>query len=188
VDGVSVSVGGQAAYVVYVSLGEIYALAPVVGPGNLPVTVTNSKGTSPAVTVMVQALQPAFFQWGNYAVATRTDYSPAVKNGAIAGLATIPAKPGETILLWGTGFGPTTPVAPAGVMIPYGASYRTANGVAVTVGGVAASVSGAALAPGGAGLYQVTIQIPALPDGDYPVIATVGGAQSPASALVTVQQ
>jgi len=63
--------------------------------------------------------------------------------------------------------------------------------VTVTVGGVAASVYGsaAALTPGDAGLYQVAIQIPAtLADGDYPVIATVAGAESPSTVLITVQQ
>ena len=48
---------------------------------------------------------------------------------------------------------------------------------------------GAALAPGFAGLYQVAIQIPAsAPNGDLPVVATINGAQSPATTLITVQQ
>ena len=61
--------------------------------------------------------------------------------------------------------------------------------VTVTVGGVTANVLGAALASGAAGLYQVAITIPTtLANGDYPVVATVGGAQSPSSTLITVQQ
>ena len=101
----------------------------------------------------------------------------------------MPAKPGDTIILWGTGFGPTTPSAPAGVLIPSGTIYSTATAVTVTVGGAAATVNGATLTPGSAGLYQVAIQIPVtLSDGDYPVIATVPGAQSPSSTLLTVQR
>ena len=79
--------------------------------------------------------QPAFFYWGSFAVATRTDYSLAVKNGTFSGLTTVPAKPGDTIILWGTGFGPTIPSAPAGVVVPFGTTYYTANAVTVTVGG-----------------------------------------------------
>jgi uncharacterized protein (TIGR03437 family) len=57
------------------------------------------------------------------------------------------------------------------------------------VGGTAATVYGAALAGGNAGLYQVAIQIPGnLANGDYPIVATVLGAQSPVTTLITVQQ
>jgi uncharacterized protein (TIGR03437 family) len=114
--------------------------------------------------------QPAFFPWGSYVVATRTDYSLAVKNGTFSG--------------------PTTPSAPAGVVVPFGITYYTANAVTVTVGSAATVAAyGAALTPGYAGLYQVAIQIPVTAaDGDYPVIATVSGAQSPSSTLITVQK
>jgi hypothetical protein len=79
----------------------------------------------------------------------------------------------------GTGFGPTSP----------NATYNTATTVSVKVGTESATVYGAALAPGYAGLYQVAIQIPAsLANGDYPVLATISGAQSPATTLITVQQ
>jgi len=53
----------------------------------------------------VSAEQPAFFQWGNYAVATRQDFSLAVKNGTLPGTTTVRAKPGDVIILWGSGFG-----------------------------------------------------------------------------------
>jgi uncharacterized protein (TIGR03437 family) len=59
----------------------------------------------------------------------------------------------------------------------------------VTVGGKPTTVYGAALAPGYAGLYQIAIQIPAsLANGDYPVVATINGAQSPSTTMITVQQ
>ena len=93
------------------------------------------------------------------------------------------------IILWGTGFGPTSPSAPAGVETPATTTYNTATPVSVTVGGKPATVYGAALTPGCAGLYQVAIQIPAsLANGDYPVSASISGTQSPATILITVQQ
>jgi len=188
-DGVSVNVGGQPAYVEYISPFQINAVAPNVGTGTVSVTVTNPSGTSPAVTTVGQAVQPAFFQWGNYAVATHLDYTYAVKNGAISGVTTVPAKPGEVIILWGTGFGPTTPPAPVGVEAPSGTTYYAAGTVTVAVGGTPAQVYATALSPGYAGLYQVAIQIPTtLANGDYPVVATISGAQSPSGTLITVQQ
>jgi uncharacterized protein (TIGR03437 family) len=138
----------------------------------------------------VQATQPAFFPWPDgYVVATRADYTYAIRNGEFSGISTSPAKPGEVIILWGTGFGATQPAAPAGVAIPPTQTYSTASPVMVTVGGIPATVYAAVLSPGAAALYQLAVQIPSsLGSGDYPVIATVSGASSPASAMITVQQ
>lgn len=83
---------------------------------------------------VAQIAQPAFFHWGSYVVATRTDYSLAVRNGTFTGSTTLAAKPGDTVVLWGTGFGPTSPAAPPGVVVPSGITYYTANAVTVTVG------------------------------------------------------
>jgi uncharacterized protein (TIGR03437 family) len=187
-DGVSVTVGGQPAYIEYVSPTQINAIAPNVAAGSVPVVVTNANGSSPTFSVQLSAAQPAFFQWGNYAVATRLDYSLAVKNGTFAGVTT-PAKPGDVVILWGTGFGPTVPTAPSGVETPSTATYYTAGTVTVTVGDANATVYGAALAPGYAGLYQIAIQIPSsLGNGDYLVMATVGGVHSASGVMITVQQ
>jgi uncharacterized protein (TIGR03437 family) len=188
-DGVNVMVGGEPAYIEYVSATQINAIAPNVPAGSVPVIVTNATGTSQAVMAQLTAEQPAFFQWGNYAVATRQNFSLAVKNGTFAGTTTVPAAPGDVIILWGTGFGPTSPSAPAGAETPSTTTYNTATAVSVTVGGKPATVYGAALAPGYAGLYQVAIQIPAsLANGDYPLVATIAGVQSPSTTLITVQQ
>jgi uncharacterized protein (TIGR03437 family) len=189
-DDVQVMVGDQPAYVGYISPTQINAVAPIVPAGSVSVTVINANGTSQAVMAQVQAEQPAFFLWpGTYAVATHLDYSLAVKNGTFPGATTVPAKPGDVIILWGTGFGPTSPAAPLGDETPSGTTYNTANAVSVTIGTKQAMVYGAALASGFAGLYQVAIQIPAsLANGDYPVVATVSGALSPSTTLITVQQ
>jgi uncharacterized protein (TIGR03437 family) len=188
-DGVSVMVGGDPAYIEYVSATQINAVAPNVPAGSVPVTVTTASGTSQAAMAQLTAEQPAFFQWGNYAVATRQNFSLAVKNGTFAGTTTVPAAPGDVIILWGTGFGPTSPSAPAGQETPSTTTYNTATAVSVTVGGKPATVYGAALAPGYAGLYQIAIQIPAsLANGDYPVVATIAGVPSPSTTLITVQK
>ncbi len=188
-DGVSVSIGGQAAYISFVSPGQINLVVPDVAAGTVIVTVTNALGTSTAFPAAAKTAQPAFFLWNNtFAVATRQDFSYAAKNGTFAGLATVAAQPGDVIILWGTGFGPTNPPAPSGVQLPASA-FPTANPVTVSIGSAAATVYGAALAPGFAGLYQVAIQIPApLADGDYPVVATVGGQASPGTAMISVQR
>jgi uncharacterized protein (TIGR03437 family) len=185
--GVSVSMGGQAAYLEYLSPTQINVLAPNVGTGSVSVTVTTPAGKSNAYSITSSTVQPAFFEWpGNYAVATDASYDWLVKNGTFS-TTTAPAKPGETVILWGTGFGPTTPAAPAGQLVPPN-SYSV-NGVTVTVGGAQANVLATALSPGLAGVYQVAITVPpTLANGDYPIMATVGGVQSPSGVKLTVQQ
>ena len=184
-DGVSVTVGGQAAYVSYVSEAQVNALLPDVGYGAVQVSVTTPAGTSTSITVSSQQYSPAFFPWPNsQPVATHVDYTLAAKNGTFQGAPTVPAKPGEVIILWCTGFGPTDPVAPVGVPIPVGPTYNTASPVTATIGGMPASVYGAALASGFSGLYQLVVTVPAsLQNGDYPVIASINGAESPAAIL-----
>jgi uncharacterized protein (TIGR03437 family) len=189
-DGVSVSMGGQAAYVYYISPGQLNVLAPNVPAGPVTITVTAPGGTSTSFQTTADAYGPAFFLWpGNQVVATRTDYSYAVKAGTFAGATTVAAKPGDVIILWATGFGPTTPAAPPGVAVPSTTGYPTATLPAVMVGSVPAIVYGAALAPGSAGLYQIAIQIPpSLADGDWPIQALIGGVLSPAGTILSVHQ
>jgi uncharacterized protein (TIGR03437 family) len=189
-DGVSVSIGGKPAYVYFISPGQINVLAPDVSPGPITVTVTTAGGTSAAFSATASAYGPAFFVWpGNQAVATRTDYSFAVKPGTFAGATTVAAKPGDVIILWATGFGPTTPPAPGGVAVPSGQTYATVTLPSLTIGNIPATVYGAALASGAAGLYQIAIQVPgSLVDGDWPLQATIGGTQSPTGTILSVHQ
>jgi uncharacterized protein (TIGR03437 family) len=189
-DGVNVSVGGKPAYIYFVSATQINALAPDLGTGPMDVAVTNGNGTSQALTANASILMPALFQWpGSQAVATKLDGSWAVKNGTFTGTTTSPAKPGEVIILWTTGLGPTNPPTPVGVVSLLTVQYNVTNTVSVTVGGSPAEVIGAALSGGFAGLYQIAIRVPAnAANGDLPVVATVGGAQSPAGVVLAVQR
>lgn len=188
-DGVSVNVGSKQAYISFVSPGQINAQAPDVGTGPVPITVTTAGGTSVAVTVTVAAQMPAFFLWpSNQVVATRnSDASLAVKNGTFPGATTVAAKPGDVLILWATGFGPTTPPVAAGIQVPSDTIHNTSP-VTVTIGTANAQVFGSALSPGYAGLYQVAIQVPSpMADGDYPIKATVSGVSSPDGVILSVK-
>ena len=189
-DNVSVSIGGKPAYIYFVSSNQINVLAPDVGFGSLPLTVTTAGGTSATFTVTSSQYGPAFFSWpNNQPVATRQDFSYAVKPGTFSSRTTIAAKPGDVIILWGTGFGPTNPIAPTGEPVPGDKTYSTATLPTVTINNVAAKVFGAALTPGAGGLYQVAIQVPSsIPDGDWPVLATIGGVESPTGVFLSVKK
>jgi len=187
-DGVGVSVGGKPAYLSFISPSQINIVAPDANTGTVQVTVTNAGIDSAPFSTTTQRYSPAFFMWGQYAVATHTDNSLCAKPGLFTGSSSRPAKPGEWIVLWGTGFGPTD--AAVGVLTPGDRTYPTAA-TTVAVAGLDAPVYGGAavLAPGFAALYQMGVQIPAsAPSGDVPVRATVGGVQSPDNVFITVER
>ncbi|HXA49899.1 MAG TPA: choice-of-anchor V domain-containing protein [Candidatus Acidoferrum sp.] len=191
VDGVTVNVGGKPAFVYFISPTQINALAPDAGTGSLAVTVGTPSGTSAVVNATSQTLGPAFFLWpGNQPVATRNaDGSFAVKPGTFTGATTVAAKPGDVLLLWGTGFGPTNPAVTSGEQTPADKLYNTASPVTVTINNTPATVVYAVLSPGFAGLYQVAIQVPAsLADGDWPIKASIGSFQSPDGIVLSVKK
>jgi uncharacterized protein (TIGR03437 family) len=158
--------------------------------GPVPVEVTYNGSTSPPGTAQLQAVSPAFFLWsGKYAVATRPDFSLAAGAGLFQGVDTVPAKPGDVVILWGAGFGITNPSVAPGVVPPANPVANVANPITVTIGNVAATVVGAAIAPGIPGLYQIAVQVPtSVPDGDLAVVAQVSGIQSSSSVLLSVKR
>ncbi len=186
-DGVSVTMGGQPASLSYISPRQINVQVPNLAPGPADVLVTNANGSSTTFSVNVANESPAFFLWnGRYAVATRPDYSYVGPAGLFTGITTTPAKPGDTVILWGTGFGPTSPPIASGTLTP-STSASVTDSISVKVGGWAANVLGGALTPGTAGLYQIVIQIPTtVPNGDLPIIANANGIPSPSNVFVTV--
>lgn len=183
-DGVSVMVGGVPAYVAYVSTTQINVLTANIGFGPLQVTVTTvTGGTSLSASVTSQQVIPGLFEWpNNQPVATHENYQDAAAPGTFAGLTTVPAAPGETIILWGSGFGPTSPANPFGVAIPATPTYPTTSNVSVMFNNAPLTVyeNLAFLTAGSAGLFQVAVTLPAtIANGSYPLSVTIGGVSSP---------
>lgn len=184
-NGVSVLIDGRAAYIAYVSPGQINALVPddpAAGP--VPVQAMTASGASNTLSVDKEAVAPAFFMLGgNYVAAVHADGTYVGKPGLIPGAAARPAQPGETIMLFGTGFGPAAPPQPAGQLVT--SPVRLANQVQVTIGGVAARVDYAGLVE--SGLDQINVTVPDVPNGDATILATVGGVTTAAGILIPVQ-
>jgi len=185
-DGVSVKMNGIPAYPYYISPSQLNVLAPddsATGP--VQVQVTNGKVTSNAFTVNKSKATPALFLFTTkYPAAVHLSGVGVGSAGLIAGGNFAPAQPGETIQLFGTGFGPTNPPAPAGKILSVPAPL--ANNVTVTIGGLPAAVTFAGLS--GNGLDQLNVTVPAgLPDGDAAVVATVAGTSTQANLFLTIQ-
>jgi len=176
--GVSVTINGEAAYVEYISPTQINVLAPDDATlGSVPVQVTANQQQSNTVTAQKQQYTPAFFTTGGGAFVT------AVHANYTLVSASQPAAPGEVIILYGTGFGPTNPPSPTAQLVTTPAVL--ANPVQIAIGGVTASVAYAGLVE--AGLYQFNVTVPALPNGNAPVVASIGGIQSQSGVAIPVQ-
>ncbi len=167
-DKVQVKVGGQPAYVEYVSPSQVNALLPATLPegiSQLQVVLNGIAGVP--VPITIGPVAPAPFAWGSdkghsYAIATHLDYSLIAPAAEYPGVAT-PAKPGETVLFYVNGMGPTSPGTPEG-QTPSGLLENTI-GFEMQIGGNRVANLKAYLV--GAGLYQIAATIPAnLPDGE----------------------
>ncbi len=190
-DGTTVMINNQPAFVYYISSTQLNVLSPIdTSTGAVSVQVTYNGQTSNTMTAQKAAFSPAFFIFNNdkYIAARHADFSLLGPTSLYPG-STTPAKPGDTILLYGTGFGQTTPATPNGQIFP-GASDgapKTANNVTVRFGGTTVSPSFAGLTA--TGEFQINVQVPdSAPNGDIQVIATVGGVSSLTGAFITVHK
>jgi uncharacterized protein (TIGR03437 family) len=179
-DGVSVTIDGNPAFVEYISPTQINVQAPwdnITGVVN--VVVTNNGAASAPATAQLQAVAPAFFMDSSYnaIAALLPGYTPVS--------ASAPAHPGDLVVLWGTGFGATTPSTPAGIIVSGAPATSTPI---VTVGGMQVQVVSSVLTAGTVGLYQITIQLPAnVPAGSVELQASIGGVQTQAGVTIAIQ-
>ena len=184
--GVSVDIGGTAAYVHYVSPTQVNVQAPASSTlGSVEVSLTNSAGSSAAVSVNQTEMLPAFFTFdGGYVAAVKLD-GTIVTGSASSGDGTVAAATlGEVLELYGTGFGPTDPSVPPGEVTQTAAPLT--NDITLSIGSVNAEVLFAGLS--GAGLYQFNVTVPAsLANGDHEVVASIAGLTSQSNVLLKVQ-
>jgi uncharacterized protein (TIGR03437 family) len=187
-DGVGVKINGKSAAVYYVSPGQLNVQAPTDSSlGSVQVQVTNSSGSATG-TATLQTFAPGLFTFqGKYVAAVHTDGAYVAPTGYLgSGATTRPAQPGETLSIFGTGFGPTTPAVPAGQIFSGAAPLSDSTQLSIVIGGMPATVKFAGLVA--AGEYQFNVVIPALPDGDHAMIATAGGVSSQSGLLISIKQ
>ena len=131
-----------------------------------------------------QALSPSFFVFngGPYVAAEHANGSFLGPASLYPGLTT-PAKPGETVVLYANGFGPTSTPVVSGSTAQSGSLSPLP---VIRIGSATAAVSFAGLV--GPGEFQFNVVVPAsTPDGDQPITATYNGVTTQAGTLITVQ-
>ncbi len=194
-EGTSVSIGGERAFVAYVSPSQVNVQVPSgVGSGSQSLVVTTAAGSSPPVNVMVAAeepglLAPASFDVNGvqYAAAFFPDgHTFVLPPGAITGLASRRAQPGDVITFYGVGFGPVTPSILPGVLV--GQANSLALPFHLTIGSAEATLQYDGLAPSEVGVYQFNAVVPGIPSSDdVPVTFTLGGVSSTQPLHIAVQ-
>jgi uncharacterized protein (TIGR03437 family) len=194
-----VFVNDAPAPLLYVSPGQINFQMPFdATPGVAAVRVDRQGQRGNTVTVQVAPRAAGIFTFPGtiYAVAQNASRG----NGfalpdipAFAGLPKAPAHPGDYIVLYGSGLGPTNPAVATGAAAGSGPlptlteTPRVYFGVAFL--GPSIPVAYAGFAPGFVGLYQVNLQIPpglpAVPGS--PTALTLGWSDGSASNAVAIE-
>jgi uncharacterized protein (TIGR03437 family) len=190
--GTSVTIDGLSAYLWFVSPTQINLQVPNdSNTGSVPVVIRTASGSFTS-SVILAPFAPSFSLVdathvagiilrgngsGAYGGGTYDIIGPT---GSSLGYPTVAAKAGDSIVLFGVGFGPTAPPVPAGAV--FSGSAATTNPVTVRINNVTVTPSFAG--ESSAGLYQLNITLPAgLGTGDVPLQAFVGGSQTPIVAI-----
>jgi len=174
--GVSVSIGGIAAPIYFVSPGQLNV--------QIPYTVSTSSGVE---TVAVT--------YNGQTVSAETPLDPAspgifvnYTTGTPVGVAT--AARGQEIAIYVTGAGAVSPSVVSGSTPSGSTTPVPTNAVTITVGGIAASTSYAYIGvPAWAiGLIQINFTVPqGAPLGSQPVLVSINGTTSAAANMIVTQ-
>ena len=155
--GVQVMVNKRPAPVYFVSPNQISAIVPsATTEAYATFQVINNGVASNPVTLYTSPTAPGVF------TLNQSGFGPGAILHADFSLVNSqrPARAGETVLVFLTGLGATTPAVPDGSPGPTNPLSMVTATVTVDIDGTDAPVSFAGLAPGLAGLYQLNVQIP----------------------------
>jgi uncharacterized protein (TIGR03437 family) len=194
-NGTSVTVNGQPAFVSYISPGQVNVQVPSNIPtGILLLQISSPGGTSGAYQVVVNAIEPGLWAPQSFNI-SGVQYAGAYDNnnnnalafptGAVAGVNSQPAKPNDVLTFYGIGFGPVTTNVPAGQLAQ---GLNSLASFSISIGGVEAQVQYAGLAPDYVGLYQFNVVVPAIPANNAVAVTfSVNGTPGTQTLYVAVE-
>ena len=182
----------------YVSDKQLNVQAPAL-PATLPARVdvqpvfNRGQGRNEVrgnrVTVNVQGASPALFIFpdGKSAAAVDQGGTPIGRAGLFPN--SRPARAGDIVLVYGTGFGTTTPPVEPGALAIGPASLNASVSVRLGTQFLASSnILYAGAAPGFAGLQQFNVRIPdGVGSGDLPLVISAGPFDSQPGVTLRVE-
>jgi uncharacterized protein (TIGR03437 family) len=182
--GTSVKIGGVPAYLSYVSPGHVNVQIPDTVPtGEQEIVITNALGSSAPYKFTFERTQPGLFAPMLLASGGRRFAGVIRGDGSLADTVRAP-RPGDTVTLYGIGFGAVAPRSNAGEIV------RSASSVILPLkvyfGDAQATVTYAGLAPGTLGLYQFNVVVPQVAPGDSIPLSFELNGQTGAQTIYTV--
>lgn len=190
-DNVQVTVDGKPAFVNYVSPTQVNVVVPDgIAEAPIQVTVKNAGGTSDPITVTGTKRSPGILaipqfnvSGRQYVVAQFADQTFAGRVGLINGVNFRTPRPGDRLVIYGVGFGATTPAIPAGNIVTQatdlGSTFR------VQIGSATAATEFKGLSPNFVGLYQFNIVVPNVQAGDQEIFMEIDGVRTQSGVYLT---
>jgi uncharacterized protein (TIGR03437 family) len=173
------TVNGVAVPLLFVSSQQINGQLPFNVDGNAQMTLRTPGGISDNFNFSILPAAPSVFRSGiagpdtGIATITRAD------NGQLI-TPTNPVHPGDSIVIWSTGLGHTSPPIDAGMPSPSDPLLNAVIQPTVTLGGVGLDILYAGLTPGSVGLNQINATVPkSVPQGlSIPLVILQGGSST----------
>src|SRR5258708_9686038 len=201
-DSVTGTIGGVLAYVNFVSPLQVNIQVPaqVETGGSLPVVLTYNGHSTAPVMLAINALEPGILGLPRFKV-KGVEYAAAfhannsiVGNGKLPKISSTPAKPGETIVFYGVGFGAAKDFTGrslplAGQIIT--AQNQLANPVEFLFGNSRepGQIMYAGMGLTYTGLYQFNVKVPAdAPYGHLAMTGTLGGNKLAQTLFISVHK
>jgi uncharacterized protein (TIGR03437 family) len=183
--GVTAAIGQQFMPLFFVSPGQInFQLPDGIALGAQTLTIMPQGQPNVQVNFNLVRNAPGLFQQSINGQSFALAYHP--DGSAITAAA--PAQVGETITIYGTGFGPTNPARLEGFALPASPVYNIVDSVIVTAGSVTAPATAAFASAGSVGVdaAQFVITDPSVSGTNASVSVTING-QASNTVLVPVQ-
>jgi len=194
--GVSVTINGRSAFLSYVSATQIDVQAPDdPARGVVQVAVETPAGVS-TTSVSLESYAPSFSLLDTKHVAgiiLRPNGGGAFGGGAYdiigptgtsLGYRTVAARAGDTVELFGVGFGPTNPAVTAGQA--FAGSAPTTTPVQILINNISVTPTFAGITS--AGLYQINLTIPpGAGTGDVSLRGVVSSVRTPLGPVISLQ-
>jgi uncharacterized protein (TIGR03437 family) len=173
------TVNGVAVPVLFVSSQQINGQLPFNVDGNAQMTLRTPGGISDNFNFSILPAAPSIFRSGAAGPDTGLATITRADNGQLV-TPTNPVHPGDSIVIWATGLGRTSPAIDSGMPAPADPLPNAIIQPSIQLGGVALDIQYAGLVPGSVGLYQINVAVPkSVPTGlSVPLVIAQGGSST----------
>ena len=155
-------VNGAPIPLMFVSSGQINAQLPLNAAGSVTMSIHTPAGVSNNYNLVVASAAPAVFLSGTAGPETGLATIFRAQNGQLV-TPTNPLHPGDTVVVYLTGMGPTSPQVAAGQQTPPTLLTSVTQAPLLTLGSTNLSIDYAGLVPGFiSGLYQINATLPGI--------------------------